>query len=248
MPKNKMMLGLAAFALMMALLAMGLNYIAAGVITIVISLTFNAFQNVGKYKDRIELLQTQCDPEAFIEVTGALKKQGGLGSKMAPYLLIDEAVGYMTLGEFEKAKETLLSLEVEKLPQKYNVSLIHKMNLMYALYELGEIDEAETVYLDLLPMLSVEDPQVHLTRDILLGERAFFLESYEESKAIITPLLGRELKKRTRLTLIYRLGQIAEIEGDLTSAKGYFQEVAQEGNKLWIAKLSAEKLEKLELE
>lgn len=243
MLKNKMVVGIAAFIIMMGMLAVGLNYIAAGVITIVAMMIFNAFQNMGKYKDRIELLQTVCDPEAFLQVTRDLKNQGGLGSKMGPYLLIDEAVGLMTLGQFQEAKDTLVGIEIDKLPQKYNVSLIHKMNLMYACYELGEVDEAETVYLDLLPMLSANDPQVHLTRDILLAERAFFLEDYSTSKLAIEPLLERELKKRTKLTLIYRLAQIAEIEGDLASAEGYYTQVAEQGNKLWIASCAAEKLE-----
>ena len=85
---------------------------------------------------------------------------------------------------------------------------------------LGDIEAAECVYEQVLPLLSVDDMHVQLTKAVMLAERAFFLEQFEESKSLIAPLIERPLKNRTKLTLVYRLAQIAELEGDLEAARG----------------------------
>lgn len=234
-----------AFVLMIALLALHLNYLLAGIITLVVTMIYTALSNMNKYKDRVELLQTQCDPEAFLALTKKMRTESSLGSKMNEYLQIDEAVAHITAGRYAEAKELLTSIDASKLPQKYHINLIHKMNLMYALYELGEVEEAENIYLDILPELSVDEPQVILTREILLAERAYFLDLFEESKNAIEGLLNRELKKRTRLTLIFRLAQMAEKEDQMEAARAYYEEVAREGNKLAVANVSREKLKEL---
>lgn len=239
---NRMKSLILAFVLMVALLTLHLNYWIAGAITLAITLIYNAFSNMTKYKDRVELLQTACDPEAFLELTRKMKTESSLGNKMSEYLKIDEAVAHITLGKYEEAKAILLGIDAEKLPSKYNIKLIHKMNLMYAHYELGELEEAEHLYLDILPDLSVNEPQVVLTKEILLAERAYYLDLFDESKVAIEGLLGRELKKRTRLTLLYRLALMAEKEGDLKTAIAHFTEVAAQGNKLIIATVAKEKL------
>lgn len=243
MSKNRMTMGLLAFLMMVGLLAMGLNYIVAGVITIVAVMLFNGGRNYNVYKDRSELLQTECDPEAFLKMTAELRAQSSNNAKMKSYLEIDEAVGQMTLGNFEAAKAILLSVDEQKLPTKYHIDLIHKMNLMYCHYELGEIEEAEFVYEDILPLLSVDDLHVQLTKEVLLAERAFFLGEYAESRVLIEPLMARALKKRTVLSLIYRLAQMAEIDGDMETAQKHYEQVAAEGNGLWIAAQSRNKLE-----
>lgn len=245
MSKDKMKIVILAFAMMLCLLATGLNYIIAGVITIVVVMMINGGKNYNQYKDRSELLQSECDPEAFLKMTSELKLQSKNNPKMSGYLVIDEAVGLMTQGMFEQARDILLAVDSSKLPTKYHIDLIHKMNLMYCHYELGEIEAAELVYEDILPLLSVDDLHVQLTKEVLLAERAFFLAEYEESKALIEPLLERQLKKRTHLTLVYRLAQMAELEGDFETAKAKYAQVAEEGNKLQIAIISNEKLNEM---
>lgn len=227
---------------MFALIAIGTSYLMAGIIAIIVSLGFNGYANMGTYKDRVELLQTECDPDAFLDKTLALQKEGSLGKKMTDYLKIDEAVAHMTAGRFEEAKSILTAIDPATLPERYHVSLIHQMNLMYVLYELGDIESAEKVYTEILPMLSVQDAQVILTKEILLAERAYFLEDYEGAKVAIEGLLKRELKNRTKLSLIYRLAQMAEAEGDEALAKSYYEQVAAKGNQLYIAKQARLKL------
>lgn len=235
MVNRKMILGVAAFFMMIGLLSMGVNTIVAGVMTIVVIMLFNGGKNFSQYKDRTELLQTQCDPEAFLKLTAELKAQVKNNKKMITYLQIDEAVGKMTLGDFQGAKEILEPMENQKLPNQYHIDLIYKMNFMYCLYELGDVERAENIYLDLLPLLSVEDANVQMTKEVLLAERAYFIGEFEEAKGLIAPLLDRNLKQRTRMSLIYRLGLIAEAEGDEGKANAYFAEVVEKGNRLWIA-------------
>ncbi len=235
MANKKWILGVAAFLMMIGMLSMGVNYIVAGVITIVVIMLFNGTKNFSEFKDRTELLQTQCDPEAFLKLTSELKSQVKNNKKMSTYLQIDEAVGKMTLGDFEGAKEILQPMENEKMPDQYHIDLIYKMNYMYCLFELGETENAEHMYLDVLPHLSVDDPHIQITKEVLMAERAYFLGEYEEAKELITPLLERTLKLRTRLSLIYRLGLIAESEGDQETAQAMFKDVAEKGNRLWIA-------------
>lgn len=242
MINKKWILGIAAFLMMVGLLSMGVNYIVAGVMTIMVIMLFNGGKNFSEYKDRTELLQTQCDPEAFLKLTASLKSQVKNNKKMITYLQIDEAVGKMTQGDFQGAKDILQPMEGEKLPNQYHIDLIYKMNYMYCLYELGEIENAENIYLDLLPLLSVEDAHVQMTKEVLLAERAYFIGEFEEAKTLIAPLLDRNLKQRTRMSLIYRLALIAEAEGDEEAAKTYFAEVAEKGNQLWIADQSRQKL------
>ncbi len=131
MSKNKLMLVVLAFIMMMVLLATGINYMAAGAITIVVVMLINGGKNYNQYKDRSELIQTDCDPEAFLKMTAEMKSQAKNNAKMSSYLEIDEAVGLMAQGHFEQAKTQLLAVDVNKLPTKYHIDLIYQMNLMY---------------------------------------------------------------------------------------------------------------------
>lgn len=59
-------------------------------------------------KKRLNLLEENCDPKAFIEATEKQMDITGKNPKIQTYLNIDKVAGLLLMGEFQKAKEILM--------------------------------------------------------------------------------------------------------------------------------------------
>jgi hypothetical protein len=78
----------------------------------------------------------------------------------------------------------------------------------------------------------------------LVAERFFYLKRYNESREQFNKILNQKLTKRNRLEVLYFLAQMDEQEGNKEAAMDKYNQIANEGNKLWIAKMAREKCEK----
>lgn len=195
-------------------------------------------------KKRLDLLEENCDPQAFMDATEKQRLITGKNLKMGAYFDIDKAAGFILIGEFQKAKDILLSIDKSNLSSKNGTLMIYTVNLITCMYELGEISEAEEIFGTEIPLLAPINTRMALSMKIFTAERLFFLNKYKESKEKFQELLKDKIGKRRYLGILYRLAQIDEETGEVELAKKKYKEVADNGNKLWIA-IEAQKQLKL---
>ena len=165
----------------------------------------------------------------------------GRNSKINTYFDIDRAAGLITLGRFSEAKEILLSIDKNKLSRKNDALLVFTINLMLCFYELGEITCAEELFETQLPTLPPINPRIVIAVNVLVAERFFYLKRYDESREQFNKMLNQKLSRRTRLGILYCLAQMDEQEGNIEAAMVNYNQVAREGNKLWIAQRARER-------
>ncbi len=230
------------FLLMIILSVLTNNVIIAGIITfitVMIGYTIIAYM---RNKKRINLLEEGCDPEAFLEAIEKQRAIVGEKDKYNTYLDIDKAVGLISMGEFEEARELLMSIDKTYLSVKNGMLLIYTIDLLCCLYELGEISHAEEIFETQIPLLPPVNPRMTLSMKLLVAERFLFLNRYEKSRKKFQELLNEKMTKRVRISVLYSLAKIDENTGDIDSAQNKYKEVAESGNKLWIAKEAKRRL------
>ncbi len=235
---NKFVFMIITAIIMILLLAINIQPLLAGAITVLIVMIGYLFIAFMRGKKRLSLLDYECDPEAFLERTEKQWAITGKNPKFNKYFDIDRAAGLITLGRFEEAKEILLSIDTSKLSSKNSTLLIFTINLMICFYELGEINRAEELFETQLPVLPPIYPRVLLAVNQLVAERFFYLKRYNESREQFNKILNQKLSRRTRLEVLYYLAQIDEQDGNKEAAMVKYNQIANEGNKLWIAKMA----------
>ncbi|GAA0720027.1 hypothetical protein GCM10008905_08790 [Clostridium malenominatum] len=210
------------------------NVIIAGIITFTIVMICYIIIGYMRNKKRMDLLEEECDPERFLEAIEKQRDIVGKKIKYNTYLNIDKAAGLIVMGEFQKAKELLLSIDKTYLSAKNGTLLIYTLNLLSCLYELGEVSYAEEIFENEVPLLSPVNQRMTLAMKLLVAERFLFLNRYEESREKFQELLNDKLSKRVRISVLYNLAIIDEETGDMDSAQKRYREVVDKGNKLWI--------------
>ncbi|NLY43207.1 MAG: hypothetical protein GX066_04405 [Clostridiaceae bacterium] len=235
MSLNRTLFYVTTFIIMLALSALTKNVILSGVVTFALVMTGYILIAYLRTRKRLSLLEEKCDPKAFLERTEKQKQITGKDVRIGTYLSIDIAVAYMEMGEFQKAKEILLSIDRTKLSAKKGTLLVYYIDLISCYYELGEIPEAEKLFETEIVVLPPLNKRMTLSVNILVAERFFFLKRYDESKKKFNELLNEKLSRRRYLSILYRLAQIDEKTGDMESARIKYNQVAEQGNKLWIA-------------
>lgn len=223
------------FAIMITLLIFGLSYITAGVSTFVIVMVGYIIISYIRSKKRLAFLEDDCDPQGFLEQTEKQMAITGKNPKMSAYLNIDKAAGLITMGEFDKAKSLLLSIDKDRLSVKNGTLLVYTINLITCHYELGEIHEGEELFETQIPVLPPVNSNMTLAVRLLVAERLFFLGRYEESEKQFKELLGNKISRRVSVSILFRLAQMDDKKGDTAAALEKYKQAASKGNKLWIA-------------
>lgn len=223
------------FVLTITLLLLGMNPVATAAVTMVIVMTGYTVISVMRNQSRVRLLDEACDPEAFLLRTEKQEAITGHKSRISELFAIDKAVAYMAMGDYERAKTLLIGFDSQKFSNNDTILAIHVIDLILCHYELGEVKEAESLFESRLPVLSPFQMRIKLATKILVGERLFYLGRYDESRTELTSLLKQAMTMRARLGILYKLAQIDEIQGDMTSAIKRYTKVANKANKLDIA-------------
>lgn len=191
------------------------------------------------------LLEEKCDPQSFLD---AIEKQKGLIFKKSMYntqININIAAGLIALGHFDKAKEILLNCNMSHLIKNNGIYFAYYINLITCLFELGEVTYADELFLKHILNFPTSNSRIKLAKKLLEADRLFHLSKFDESKILYENLLKNKMSKMDRLYSQYKISQIYEINGDLVTSKKKYKLVLDNGNKLWIAKQSQDKIEKL---
>lgn len=239
-----------AIILMKVLMSLGLGAIAAAIITAFLLLGLYMAFCILLNRKRVNLMDEKCDPDAFLARTKKQKEfNRRRNRKTDAYLDIDTAAGLITSGKFEEAKEILLAVDKSQLSYKNGSLSVYTINLMSCYYALGEIEQAEELFEKQIPLLPPVSKKLQKAVEILVAERLFYLKRYSESREYLTGLWkSKRLSRRNRLETLYYLARMDEIEGNKEKALKKYRIIADNGNKLWIAKMAREKVKQLDQE
>lgn len=233
--RSRMILILITLVVMIGLVIVTGNIVFSGIATWTIVIVGYLVAAVYRQKKRLDLLDAECDPNAFIVATEKQMRITGKNPKIYALLQINLAAGLIVEGEFEEAKEELLSVNPDQLSEKNGTKLAYVLNLISCYYEMAELDKAEQLFETQMPLLSAVNRRMRVAVKAQLAERLFFLERYEESQSAFQALLQEKISKRVRVSILYRLAQMDERMGDWDSAEKNYRLVVKQGNKLWIA-------------
>jgi tetratricopeptide (TPR) repeat protein len=211
--------------------------LTVGILTVVF-FTISLWRN----KNRLNLLNEVCDPDAFLKRTEKQAEIIEKNPRLAAFIAIDRSAGLICRGEYQAAKELLEEMDKEKISKLRSVLLAYTINLTICYYELGDIQQAERLFETQIAVLPPINKRQQQLVKILIGGRYFYLGKYEESYEYFTKLLEDkyDYSKREYLTILFFLAQIEEIKGNFEAAKVKYQRIVAKGNKLWIAVQASE--------
>jgi len=231
------------FVLMIIMSVLIKNIFVAGVINFVIIVVGYMVIAYIRSKKRLNLLEENCNPQSFIEATEKQILITGKNHKINMYLCIDKAAGLIVKGEFQEALEILNTIDQSCLSLKNGTLLVYTLNLIICFYELGDITQAEEIFETQVPLLAPVNRRMVLAMKMLVAERYFYINKYEESKEQFQQLLKEQSSRRTQMEILFRLAQIEEVKGNISDAKQKYMEVAEKGGELWVASQARKTLE-----
>lgn len=224
------------------------NLILSLLLTFIILMVFYVIEAyILGYLHR-KALDTDCDPERYLIMMDKQEQRVRKKESIVMRLNINRAVAHMLLGNHLKAKEYLEGIEKSYLSDRNGSYLVYIINLIICYYQLDEIEKAELLYETELVQLCPITKHLKKSVEILIGERFYYLKSYNQSYDHLKKLLNHDLNKRQYLSVLYLLAQMDAINGTTDQAIKRFKKIAKLGNKLWIAKDSHEMLLKLNSE
>jgi tetratricopeptide (TPR) repeat protein len=184
---------------------------------------------------RNNLINKKCDPEAYIKAMLALKDQKLSGYPNAIREL-ELSVGYLALGDFQKASSTLLSLDMTPFKKSATIMGMYYNNLMISEIYLGHLDEALVIYQRDIKSLDIKHKTLLEGIRTTEAELLFHQGKYEEAKVIFQHYYEIAKHKATKLSALFYLAKIDEIENLIEEARIKYKKVAEEGNGLWFRK------------
>ena len=227
---------------MAALVALKVPYMLAAIITIAVMMILYMKLIINKSKSRFRVLAQDCNPAEIIKVTEQELSIHKKNKKAVAYLNIDKATGLIAQGNFEQAKELLLTIDKSYLTEKNGLLLNYNLYYVTCLYELNLIDDAEEFYEKNIVNLIKNNEKQALTIELIEGERAFYLQKYTNSKQKLQNILNNSISLMSRLRILYKLAFIDIYNGDQENAKVKLKEVAELGNGLFVAQKAHQQL------
>lgn len=200
------------------------------------------------YSKYMNVLNEELDPEKFIKLTESEYSENR-NRRYRNYMRMNFCAGYSSLGEFEKAYEYLSEIDFSKRNAFRKQDMImYYFNKALLLDSLEREEEAKEVYeKNLLNEKkkftnNKKINEINALIDSLEGF-LFYKDDNEKMIEILSKIL-REIKvKRYVIAMKHELAVCKEKIGEIYEAKSLYEEVAREGNKLYIVNEARKKLE-----
>lgn len=189
---------------------------------------------IRRHRNRHSVLNDQCDPEAFILKTLDQMEVMEKRKKSTAILTIDHSAGLASQGRFEECLSVLETIDHDQLSAKNNTELVLNLNRYYCLMNLGRVSEAEEIYQEKFAVLPAVGKNAQFAIKMVVAKRYFYMKEYDKALEKFNELLEVQMAKRYRLGILNDLGVIAMNQGQRGKALGYFTEVAENANKLYI--------------
>jgi tetratricopeptide (TPR) repeat protein len=222
-----------------------LNIVLSGVITfIIVLLGYIIVANIRQRK-RYNLLEKDLEPEAFIESTKNQLEITGKNKQANTMLNIDLLLGLMIMRRYEEARNVLNKINTKYLSKWNGSILIFHNSEMSFYYNTGEIDKAMEIYNTRIKSYPIKTLNESITMDLILANKSYHEKEFKVSRELYQKVLQGNKSKRLELEIYFVLDNIDEEEGNIEEAIRKYDKVADEGNKLYSAYLSKEKLKSL---
>lgn len=246
MNKFRVLYYLFVFILSIILFSITDSLVIGGIIAIVISISLYLLISFRRGMKRINLIEEECDPYAFIEATEKQWEITGKNKNIDAYLSIDRAAGYILMGEYEDAIIELEHIDNSRVTRRRIIKLVYDINLASALYSINEVEKANEIYTSNIEHQTIKGKRYISAVRYLNVTRLISNKKYDEAKELISELRDEKLTNRRRAHLAYCEGLMLMEEGNKTKALSRFRDVVKYGNKLYIVKLSEEYISGLE--
>lgn len=221
---------------------LNLSYLLSALITLFIVMIGYIIIGSRRSNRRLNLLERDLDPEAFVEAIEEQRKITGKSRRINAYLDYDLVVGLISMGKYQEAKDIIDNIDIKYIPKWNGALLGYYNNKMILLYNLGKKEEADKIFEKYVKDFPLKTPKLkYYMKNILAGKR-FEEDNLEECKELCNEYLSVNKSKRIELELLYMLAEIDEKQGDKKSAREKYSKIAKEGNKLYTASLAREKM------
>lgn len=190
---------------------------------------------------RMRVLTHQCDPVKFGEKTRKRKSNLSPQSTYQTILDMDLSTSLSVRGKYAEALDIMERLNVKHFGTSKSARLVYFNNLI-SLYDLThQHDKAEALYQKEIIGYAPHQKTISIALKILKSERLFCQNQFDESKAILEPLLHGRISPIQNMIIRYNLASIYEKQGLLTEAKAMYGSVGHAGKEIAIAEISKEK-------
>lgn len=202
-------------------------------------------------KKRRKSLYQKCDPELFLKMTKKkLEKyimniEGRKGGLTMTKLLNDQAVAYVELGDFIRAKGILESINPSDVPQKNMFSEAIAYNRIICCYETGDLTGANQLIDYYFRNATTFNDRTKILLSDLEANHSYYSGKGAECREYFQQFLSKTTYPLAKVKCIFRLAQIDEQMGFIEQAISGYRIVVEQGNKLWVVNESKRKLEEL---
>lgn len=247
MIKSKMIMVvcLLTAVLMLIFRMIGFSLMVAWIISGVLLMFVGLMYTLHMHKKRTALLLEQCDPYQYIEETQKQMELFTLFKRDKAIFEIQLAVGYIEVGETQKALETLKRVDKSELSPTDNTLLSYNVTYLSCLYQMGEIEEAEKMFETQMALLVPTGNRMKEMMNIFLLERLFYLGKHDECKNRLYSHLENVKFLNTKLNIQYMIAVMEEASGNKEKAISGYNMITEMGNKLNIVIQSKERLAEL---
>lgn len=228
------------------------NPILAYIIALLMVFTVSIVLAVLKLNKRNNILEKECNPVKYIKIYKKCKENINK-IKSIDWCNLNIAVGFLHLREYQKALNYLKNVS---FPMKQNQSfqLSYHLALMICYIGLSDLEKAEFEYENYIQKsrgkLTVNN--INFAIDSVAMEYNYLLQkSSETAKYYLDMLYYRQkaynkiINKCQNLNLLYRIATLEQELGNIESAIEKYKIISENGNLLWIATESKNKLNEL---
>lgn len=202
------------------------------------------------YKKYINILDKELDPEKFIEITQN-EDNRNKNKRYRNYMKLNLCAGYSSLGKVEEAYQNLKDIDLSKKSLfREQDKILYYYNEALLLQELDRKEEAIVIYKEKILQLKEKfktnkelegiNPLIEFLNGIL-----FYENDNTKMIEILSELLKKLSNKRQILVIKNLLANYKVKAGETEEARKLYEEVIENGNKLYIVEEAKEKLNKM---
>ena len=202
------------------------------------------------YKKYINILDKELDPEKFIEITQN-EYDRNKNKRYRNYMKLNLCAGYSSLGKVEEAYQNLKDIDLSKKSLfREQDKILYYYNEALLLHGLERKEEAIVIYKEkVLKMMEKFKTKKGLDETNAMIEFLNGILFYENDSTKMIEILSETLKrlsvKRQVLVIKHLLANYKSKAGETEEARKLYEEVIENGNKLYIVEEAKEKLNKM---
>ncbi len=242
-----------ALALVLALRGAGLNIVATYFVAVFIIMCVYLFWWIWITNRHLRVLDEECDPPKFIAKCKWLKKHLK-SAAFQKHFNANIAAGLMTMGRHGEALDMILNELNGGGKISKPLEAVYRCNAFICYMTLDEFDKAEFEYENHIRELREKtasprlmysvDEAVHLFQ-YLRNKTPETTKLYLEHLDYVGKVYSKKNGKRGKLEVIFRKGETLLDINDYEAAAKKFKTVAENGNLLWIAEKSKQRLNEI---